>query len=448
MLNMEYLDIDDEEQGIKISQILAVLFGRKITLFSVWAGVFLISLLVLKFGIEPNQKVYYSDFNLIDSLSVSEKYSDGQSINIYDLITYDNIMHVAEEAGISKKDAESIYYSDSFSVKRVENKVSVEETVENEVYFHIELSSNKIKNSIKLRRFIQGIANLPNDKQKDILDKQANDIYLSLYDDDAKTYDMQILYLKNQYELLITRYKSLISTYGNVFLDDGKKLSDDIVMIEEFFKNNSFTDLENQVRTGGFVKGYENEKTIYESKVLTLEKEKNVSEAKLSNLVSQRDELIKNADNLQTVEISEYNSKIIELTLRICDIDKELEELNFKIDNLDKIRTDEDLKADIAQFEDHLDLIKAKLDNFTSNYESAIDYVSNNYSITYFETSSIIKETNTLGFIKLFVLPLLVGFCIALLVNLCIDGKKLTGKYKLVHISKIKEETDENNKAA
>ena len=441
---MQYKDYEDEEQGITIGQLFAVIFGRKITFFSVWAGVFLVAFLVLKFGIDSGNKYYYSDFYLIDSVEATEQYSDGQSINLHDIITLDNIKVIAEDAGVSEKVAENVYYSDQFIVKRVEDTMVVNEEKVKSVSYHIEVPTKPFKNSTQARKFIQGVANLPNMKQASILTSQYNSQFLNMYND-AKTFELQLTYLMNQYELLDNLYTSLIATYGDVFLEDDLKLSNLKVELEEYFKNHSFETYQEQLANGGYVKGLSGEKTIYESKISALKKEKGLNEAKLNELIAQRDTLINTASSLQTVELSEYNSKIIELTLAIEDLNSGINECKHKLENLEKYETDTDLQQEIRAFESGLNEFKTKLVSFTSDYDKAANYVSKNYSITYFESTSIAKITGGMGTLKVLAYPLAAGLLLAMIVNLCIDGKKLTGKYKLVPVTEIKQKNKEED---
>lgn len=448
---MEYNKNQEVEQGISVGQVLAVLFGRKITLFSVWGGVFLIGLLILKFGLEPNQMVYTSDFSLNNILLETEKYTDGQDINIYSLVTKDNVTRIGLNAGISKKAAESIYYSNRFVVKRVEETTVVNQETIVTPSFHIELPTKQFKNENQVRTFMQGIADLINEKQNNILTTQLNNQYLELYSQ-ANTYDLQVLYLENQYNLLTKRYESLIATYGDVFLADNAKLSDKKTEIEEYFENHSLETYSNQIKVRGYVKGYKNEKDYYEAEKAALVDEKANAKLKLDDLIAQREELINTASNLQTVELSEYNSTIIELTISIRDMDTEIASLDFKIENLDKLATDDALKEEIQKFQNDLATVKSKLDDFTNTYDQAAEYVAKNNSITYFESTSIVSTSNKFGIVKLVAFPLAFGLIIALIVNLFLDGKKLTGKYKLVPVSMVKElneeEKEDENKTA
>lgn len=456
---MEYDEFEkEEEQGITLSQILAVLFGRKITFFSVWAGVFVLGVLALKFVVEPQTKIYTTEFEYTTTVADTETFSDGQDINIYELVSLENIIGVANEVGISESNAKNIYYSSKFVVRRNEETEVVEQVKLSHVYFSIELPTKPFKNATQVRNFMQGIADLPNLGEQFILSTQVNDKAFALYEA-GTTFDLQVSCLESQVELLKKRYKALLETYGDVFINNGNKISDAMSSIEDYFKINSLDEINDQIRVNGYVKGAGSEKDKYQAQIDTLTREKNVAQLKLNDLKTQRDDLLTTAaGTVQSLELTEYNTQIIELTLRLRDIDEEVEILQKKIDNLDKISTDADLQASIAQVQTLLDSYKDQLVEFTDEYEEAATYVAENNSLTYFKSSSVVNVENSVGLIKLFAYPLIVGLLLALVVNLFIDGKKLTKRFRLVPVYMIKneymeepneekEENDENKTA-
>ena len=191
----------------------------------------------------------------------------------------------------------------------------------------------------------------------------------------------------------------------------------------------------NELNQFGYVKDFENyESTLLSTKEsLTLEKKYN--SLLKDELIEQRKQLIQLAGSMYSVELTSYNEKIISLSTRILEIDKELELLEKKLNHISRVSDtdpsrDETYVLSLESFEQRLDQIYQKLTIETEQYTTLAKEVVNNNSFLYFDNNSVVVVENPISRVKYIVIAFFCSLLIGLIVNLCVDFKKLTREYR------------------
>ncbi len=432
----------EEEQGITLGEFFGVLFGRKLLLLIVTCALFLVSMIVILIynGRTSTYQGMYSYY--VTGLS-DGKYIDGSRFDVRDLVTLEKLNeYKAEHEELKNLDMSSIYYNGVIESLKYETiyKKNESKLNDNDNDYIVDKTGYKIiltKKALSLKEaqvLTTAIAEEANFISQEIVDAADYTQYLTLYNQ-SNIYDNQVNYLEEQYKLIYGKYTNLISQYGDVVLKSGLRLSDVQLNMQEYFQNISFDSLRNEVNYNGYVKDYTDYELQLEKQIESLNREKAVDVKKKTELEEQRDKILTAASlsQLQTLELSQYHEEIIKLSNRIFDIDEEIELLEKKLDNKDRETTDADYKAQLDAFKIKLQNHYEKLEEMTENYTSIEKEIVKKYSLVYYDSNSIVEKVNGISLLKFLIIALLASFAVGLVVNLCLDGKKLTRKYKLAH---------------
>lgn len=432
----------EEEQGITLGEFFGVLFGRKLLLLIVTCALFLVSMIVILIynGRTSTYQGMYSYY--VTGLS-DGKYIDGSRFDVRDLVTLEKLNeYKAEHEELKNLDMSSIYYNGVIESLKYETiyKKNESKLNDNDNDYIVDKTGYKIiltKKALSLKEaqvLTTAIAEEANFISQEIVDAADYTQYLTLFTQ-SNIYDYQINYLEEQYKLIYGKYTNLISQYGDVVLKSGLRLSDVQLNMQEYFQNISFDSLRNEVNYNGYVKDYTDYELQLEKQIESLNREKAVDVKKKTELEEQRDKILTAASlsQLQTLELSQYHEEIIKLSNRIFDIDEEIELLEKKLDNKDRETTDADYKAQLDAFKIKLQNHYEKLEEMTANYTSIEKEIVKKYSLVYYDSNSIVEKVNGISLLKFLIIALLASFAVGLVVNLCLDGKKLTRKYKLAH---------------
>ena len=286
----------------------------------------------------------------------------------------------------------------------------------------------------------KAIAEEANVISKQIVENADYTQYLALFDQSI-IYDHQIEYLQRQYNLIYGMYTNLISQYGDVVINSNQKLSDIQLNMQEYFQNISFDSLRKELIYNGYVKVYDDYLMLLDKQIDELKREEDVTKKKKNELISQRDALLDKAGTLYSIELSAYNDEIITLSNSIFDIEESISLLELQRDNKDRADSDLEYKNNILNFEEKLNNHYQKLTEMTNDYTTIEKSVVKKYSTIYYDSNSIIVKKNAINVILFIALSFVGSFVIAVIVNLCIDGKKLTKKYREEQTSNFVNET-------
>lgn len=460
------VDQDEETTASPVSfmDFLKVLFGRKILLLIVTVSLFALSSLAVLI-LNNQMSTYVGSFDYNTENFSNGSYLDGSRFDVRDLITVDKLnQYKSEHSELKNINMEKLHAGNGIvslthEVRYEENKNKTTEDDNNYIKvdegYKIVLKKAYLSGT-EARVLVEAIANETIAVSKNIVNNSDYSQFLSFYTK-SNIYDRQIDYLDQQYRLLDSKYENLLTLYGDVTLSSGQKVSDARVALKEYFQSEGFasqkvektdtksastevevdkgasallTSLKSELDYNGYVKDYEAYSMQLEKQKDSLNREKNVSENKKQELINQRDALLTAAGNLNTLELAAYNDEIIKLSNRIIDIDEEIALIKLKLDNKGREATDPDYAKDLKAFKEKLQSCYSSLDNMTKEYQAIEKEVVENKSTAYYKSNSVVEKENALKIYFLIPIALVGSFVVALIVNLCIDGKKLSAKYR------------------
>lgn len=425
----------EEQPGISFLDLMGVLFGRKLLLLIITLSLFLVSSAGILW-LNRQKSTYQAMYNYYVSGLSEGTYIDGSRFDVRDLVTLEKLNEYKEKySKLSDLDMDDVYYNGVIKSLKYETfyKENDHKMTERDVDYIVDKAGYRIvfnKNAISKTHaqvLAGAIAREANVITQQIVENSDYSQYLTLYSQ-SKIYEKQINYLQSQYDLIYGKYSNLIGQYGDVVLSNGKRLSDIQLQMQEHFQNVSFASLSSELAYNGYVKDYTDYTMQLEKQKEALTREKKVDEAKKTELINQRDQLLAAAGSLYSVELSAYNDQIISLTNRIIDIDEEVELIDLKLTNQGREETDPDYKEDLDEFKGKLEDHFNKITEMTTEYTTIEKEVVKKYSIVYFDSNSIVTSVNGISVIKFMAIGLFGSFFIGLLVNLCLDGKKLAKK--------------------
>ena len=430
----------EEEQGVTFGEVMGVLFGRKLLLLIVTLSVFIVACVGILFY-NARKSTYVGMYDYYVSGLSEGVYVDGSKFDVRDLITLDKLnkykaeneelanvdMNVAfRNGGIQYLKYTTIYRKNETKLNEEDNDYVVDKTgfriVLKKRYFTFE----------EAQALTKAIANEANVITKEKIDSADYKEYLALYNQSI-IYDNQISYLESQYNLLTNKYASLISNYNDGVLENGKKLSDVQLMLKEYFQNVSFDALRVEMSLNGYVKDYTIYETQIQKQIEALNREKAVDTNKKEELINQRDALLAAAGSLYSVELSAYNDQIIQLSNRIFDIDEEVALLNQKLNNKGREENDAVYKQELEAFKENLTKHYNELVKLTDEYTAIEKEVVKKHATVYFDDNNIVAKENAINVTMFLAIAAVGSFFVGVFVNLCVDGKKLTKKYRKEH---------------
>ena len=458
------VDQDEESNTSSVSflDFLRVLFGRKILLLIVTASLFALSTLAILL-VNNSLSTYVATFDYNTQNFSNGTYLDGSHFDIRDSITLAKLNQYKNEHNELKKlNMEKVL--DGNGIVSLTREIRYEENKEKQS----EEDSNYIKidegykivlknahfSGTEARVLVEAIANDALVVSKSIADNSNYAQFLTFYEKSA-IYDRQIDYLDQQYRLLDSKYNNLLTIYGDTTLSNGQKVSDARIALKDYFQSEAFVtevkeekknndkeevvdkgqsillaSLKSELDINGYVKDYDGYSMQLEKQVDSLTREKNVTDAKKQELVNQRDALLNASGNLNTIEIAAYNDAIIELSNKVIDLNDQITLINLKINNKGREDIDDDYAKDLKAFDTKLQKCYTSLKEMTEEYQEIEKEVVDNKTVTYFKSNSVVEKENALKIYLFIPLALVGSFVVALFVNLCVDGKKLSAKYR------------------
>ena len=459
------VDQDEETSASPVSfmDFLKVLFGRKVLLLIVTVSLFALSSLAILI-LNNQMSTYVGSFDYNTENFSNGSYLDGSRFDIRDFITLEKLnQYKAEHSELKKLNMEKIHAGNGIvslthEVRYEENKDKKSEDDSNYVRidegYKIVLRKAYLSGT-EARVLTEAIAKEALAVSKNIVNNSNYSQYLSFYEK-STVYDRQIEFLDQQYRLLDSKYNTLLSLYGDVTLSSGQRVSDARTELKEYFQSEAYASiqadeakksnskeeavdkgasallaaLKSELDYNGYVKDYTGYSMQLEKQKDSLTREMNVASAKKQELVNQRDALINTAGNLNTLELTAYNDAIIELSNNIIDLNEQITLINLKISNKGRETTDPDFASDLNAFKEKLQKCYSSLKTMTEEYQAIEKEVVENKTVTYFENNSVIEKENALKIYLFIPLALVGSFVVALFVNLCVDGKKLSAKYR------------------
>lgn len=413
--------MQEKKEELTLGKIFKVIFRRKAIFSIVTSVVLLLGMIFILFIYNPQVKYYSAMFDYTIAGLDNARYIDNSKFDFRSIVFLDNLQAVQKSnKEFESIDVENMYEKGGIAVFIVE----VKDEVTNEVtkkYYQIDAQQKYFSSRSQARKFIDAVCSSPCTKTFEISKKMVFTSNLDNFDS-AQIYENQITLLSKQYDLIYNNYSELIADYGDLVLSNGKKISDFRNDIYSYFQDYNLESLRKQVLYEGLVKDYEDYKNRLELQITELDEEFQVNVKLLDELKSQRDSLIQSAvggSGLQNLDLSEYNSRIIQLTNRNIEIEKEKEIINRKLSN-----TSQDNK----DFETKLNTFRDKLVEFTTDFTNNYQEVIEQNCTVYYSDGRIITGEGGIGLIISAALSLFAGVICAAIINLILDRKLLTIK--------------------
>lgn len=463
----------EQDNGLKLKDIIKLLLGNK-WLYLIMVGFFAICS-VIGFSIYSSHESEYVSFYDYDvagfSTTIDEsgfaqaKYIDGEKFDPRSIVTKEKIKEYFDGSDELKDlDAESLYdngviKSFGYKVKYVKNDHKKDDKdaayIEDKRGYEIVLSSKKLS-KLQAKALASAIANEVINVSKTKIDKIQYRSFLN-YFDNTNNYPEKISSLNGGIAYLKELSSSLISSYGDILLEEGKyggeddKYFLDAKTISDWQKELGITfdsyyvdSLLSELEVNGYIS---NESIMYVASLSTnianLEKEIAANETILTDLKAQRDALVASIGSnatIESVEIGEYNAEIISLTKKIGEQKETVSVYKLQLQNLDTSSfTQEQLEeytTKLSAFNGKLQQIRNDLEFYTNQYEAISKQTMKNDSSVYFDSPDIVEIQGNIKIGIIAVSSLAIGFFAPMIINLAVaafgvaEGKPVFKKGK------------------
>lgn len=403
------------EDGIDLLTLIKVAFGRKLLLAIITVVITVIGILGIQFLYsKPNEK-YLSSFEYSLPGINEGRYIDGSNFNYRTLISLNNLVNVKD----SNSEFNSINVEDMYNYNDIQITYTYLDSDNQPLadpYYTINVKKSYFSSAKQAAKFISEIANYPIEKTLEIVKNTTYDYNLKSYNS-ALTYEGQIQYLESQIELLNDKYLTLITDYGDLYIDE-EQISQKQAKLTLYFVNNPLSLLSNELEINGYVKNYDITLPQLETQkeYLIDEKERNLD--LITDYQIKIDDILSKATGI--VDISNYTAEVAKLTNRNAEIDKELKIIENKISSSST--------STPKGFIDDLTAAKQALVDFTNDYVNLEQQVYSEYNQVFFMNKAVVEVSGGISIIISFALSAVVGLIAGCVVNLIVDRKKLSEK--------------------
>lgn len=234
--------MEEREEGMTLGEILSLMFKKKLILLIITLVVAVIGIVGILAIYNPMKRNLYTDFYYEKTVLTQNKYTNGESFRMADIISKKNIEEViASNSDYSVLDAEEVYKNAS-----IETVQEVDEEKNVKTYYKVSILAKKLKNDTLGSKFVQDLVNWPVKKDIEYINDLDLKKELNKYDE-AKTYADAFSYLASAYKTIQDEYNSLITTYGDVLYKDksneSKILSSRLLDVDVYYKNQDLNTL-------------------------------------------------------------------------------------------------------------------------------------------------------------------------------------------------------------
>lgn len=422
---------------IYLSQVIEVIFGNvKVT--AIIAAAILVVFTVFLYVFSSISKEYECVFSYNVTGLTNTTYLDGSKFDIRDVGSLDSLNeYKQQDSSLSSINFERVYHSDDIKITTI---VAEQEESEKEQEVKKELP-NSYSINLKCTAFSkqEALALVIAMSEKPINDTMAiidGTSYLNnlTHFESAKTYGDKIDYLLNQIELLTSKYEEIIENYGDVLIDGAnvkvnandsnasKKVSEYMLDMLAFFRNNSVEDLEMELALSGYIKedNIEDQRIVLVKKNEQLRRSLNLLIAKLDSIVDLRDSLVDRATgtSLQSLELETYNIEIVKLTDEIENTREEIALSDIMIANLDEASRDPEYATNLVIFDNKVSLAKDSVEYYTKQLTNIEKTVCRENCKVYYEKGAMLNTVGGLSLLSIFGISVLGAIIIPIIFNL------------------------------
>lgn len=420
--------MDNYDEGISLLDIIKVALGRKLVLLITTLATMVLGTILILFVYNKQKQVYYSTFSYSDPVLVEGNYVDGSIFNYQSIIT--------EESLNSVKDSDSSFKSIDINEIFEKNGISI---AVNTVYgndgkevlsqtYTITANKKFFSSNKQAKKFVAAVANAAVNKNIDLASKVGATANLDNFGS-SNRFELKAQILVDQLELLDEKYEALIENYGDVVVSKtGKTLSAYQEDIKLYSKEHSIDALEYEVYDNIYLMPGIDETKTYSSLYTYYSGLYSYNEQKINSLQAKIDALIAAANNLQTLELQNYNALIAEYTIENIEYARNMKFIANALGMISSTDPNYVAKAGAeanSAFKIKIDGYYDEIAELTAEYSEVVKDVISQSNNVYFNNTSVIKTTGGINAIIAVVLTAVVGFAAACVVNLCLDYKKL-----------------------
>ena len=389
-----------EEYGITLGEICRIIFRRVWWVIGVTAAFLLITVLLVQFWYNPNNRQYTLSYNIRFPDSSSGLYPDGTPLRVTDSVLLGSLTEIksgtyseGEENApdFSDIDIEDMVENDAISLTAVTTEASDSGEAGWSGY-RLTVSYKYFKDSAQAVAFIKKIAEYPIDKAQYIVENALYNYNLTQYDV-GTTYEAKIAALINQKNYVMSIYDFIKNNYGETYRPLGasdKTITDYINEASTIFDSRIQSAYYNTVTANYYVWDTETYKLTANASIEATRIEIANNEAIVSALEEKIAELDKNGTAFDQIEA--YHEKIASYVERNTQLETSIKTTEETLAKIEIYESDPQAVEDKAEFDAQLDSTRAQLATLTETAKSLRIATYQNESIVLYVNNTIESE--------------------------------------------------------
>lgn len=389
-----------EEYGITLGEICRIIFRRVWWVIGVTAAFLLITVLLVQFWYNPNNRQYTVSYNIRFPDSSSGLYPDGTPLRVTDSVLLGSLTEIksgtyseGEENApdFSDIDIEDMVENDAISLTAVTTEASDSGEAGWSGY-RLTVSHKYFKDSAQAVAFIKKIAEYPIDKAQYIVENALYNYNLTQYDV-GTTYEAKIAALINQKNYVMSIYDFIKNNYGETYRPLGasdKTITDYINEASTIFDSRIQSAYYNTVTANYYVWDTETYKLTANASIEATRIEIANNEAIVSALEEKIAELDKNGTAFDQIEA--YHEKIASYVERNTQLETSIKTTEETLAKIEIYENDPQAVEDKAEFDAQLDSTRAQLATLTETAKSLRIATYQNESMVLYVNNTIETE--------------------------------------------------------
>lgn len=389
-----------EEYGITLGEICRIIFRRVWWVIGVTAAFLLITVLLVQFWYNPDNRQYTVSYNIRFPDSSSGLYPDGTPLRMTDSVLLGSLTEIksgtyseSEENApdFSDIDIEDMVENDAISLTAVTTEASDSGEAGWSGY-RLTVSYKYFKDSAQAVAFIKKIAEYPIDKAQYIVENALYNYNLTQYDV-GTTYEAKIAALINQKNYVMSIYDFIKNNYGETYRPLGasdKTITDYINEASTIFDSRIQSAYYNTVTANYYVWDTETYKLTANASIEATRIEIANNEAIVSALEEKIAELDKNGTAFNQIEA--YHEKIASYVERNTQLETSIKTTEETLAKIEIYESDPQAVENKAEFDAQLDSTRAQLATLTETAKSLRIATYQNESMVLYVNNTIESE--------------------------------------------------------
>lgn len=414
---------EELEDGISIAELFAIVWKRKIFIAIITFASMVVLTLAVMLVVNPGRTTYQTTFEL-DYFNLSEnKYPSGKIFDYRDIVSDENVLSVIKTNDNFKNIDVENFGNDTLNIVEITPTKTTDEVVTLKEYT-ITIKANLFDNKEDASEFISKLIELEYNKVITDFNSIVHDVSLESALS-SETFELELSLLNTQRSYINSQYNTLIETYGDQSVN-GIKLSKYQSDISSYFTINSIANLTTKLTYSNFVKDAEKNLFSLELKKNSLDVQIDENTTKLTALISQRAELLSEANGGYFPEIAAYNTQIVNLTTENVELKIELSNVESKIEACISGLTTSG-KKEYDQFVVEIETISNQLDIFTKELTFVSQELFNEFTLARIPSRDIVSSAGSISIVLAALVGAVMGGGVSCVVFIAVD---LTNKEK------------------